>query len=72
MSNFRGEALGDRGEATNFRGEATGNRGEATNFINVVIRLLPFQGVGYAFYPPGRCPGLTAYWPFGTPSDTCG
>ena len=46
MSNFRGEAPGDRGEATNFRGEApgdhgeapgdrgeaTGDRGEATNF----------------------------------------
>jgi len=39
MSNFRGEAPGDRGEATNFcgamsnfRGEAPGNRGEATNF----------------------------------------
>ena len=30
MSNFRGEAPGDRGEATNFRGEAPGDRGEAT------------------------------------------
>jgi len=25
MSNFHGEATGDRGEATNFRGEATGD-----------------------------------------------
>jgi hypothetical protein len=32
MSNFRGEAPGDHGEATNFRGEAPGDRGEATNF----------------------------------------
>ena len=46
MSNFHGEAPGNRGEATNFcgeatnfhgamsnfRGEAPGNRGEATNF----------------------------------------
>ena len=32
MSNFRGEASGDRGAMSNFCGEASGDRGEASNF----------------------------------------
>jgi len=48
MSNFRGEAPGNRGEATNFRGamsnfrgEAPGNRGEATNIKPWRLSVLP-------------------------------